>query len=286
MAIVRGCRLWEGSNSAASSDGTSVLLCLLAADPVPDCGPASFGTFRFARIRSLLCGFEAWRLFPSVPFLWTERVGKASKKAAMMRFAPTAPQRLCARTKCLASGGKGLVSRRDAEAQRRAGPRTGGFFCVSLRFLRPSVPPVIEASKSHSEPRRREGGQWAGSGVVGLRVVGGLRGWSAARAAQDRGGVWGRPPFQGSGRCRARRPRALPLAALVCPVGAWRRSGALRVGLGGGHNRDAVGYRVWIEPRVGLVPRPTLGSGTQRRWRWEGGNPAAGPPAFHLGERG
>ena len=75
-----------------------------------------------------------------------------------MRFAPTAPQRLCARTTCRASSGKGLVSRRDAETQRGTGPRTVGFFCVSLRFLRPYVPPLIEASQSHAQARRREGG--------------------------------------------------------------------------------------------------------------------------------
>ena len=82
---------------------------------------------------------------------------KASKKAATMRFAPSAPQRLCVRTTCRASGGKGLVSRRDAEAQRSAGPRTGGFFCDSLRFLRPSVPPVIEAKGSHAKQRGKGG---------------------------------------------------------------------------------------------------------------------------------
>jgi len=41
------------------------------------------------------------------------------------------------------------------------------------------------------------------------------------------------------------------------------------------HNRDAVGFRFGIKPRVGLVPRPTLGWGSQRRWRWWGRSPAA-----------
>ena len=49
---------------------------------------------------------------------WHGRAMAIVKKAGMMRFVPTAPQRLCPRTKCRASGGKGLVSRRDAEAQR------------------------------------------------------------------------------------------------------------------------------------------------------------------------
>jgi hypothetical protein len=40
-------------------------------------------------------------------------------------------------------------------------------------------------------------------------------------------------------------------------------------------NRDAVGSRVGSKPRVVLVPRPTLGSGSQRRWRWQGMEPAA-----------
>jgi hypothetical protein len=53
----------------------------------------------------------------------------------MMRFAPCAPQRLCAGTTSRASGGKGLVSRRDAEAQRGRGPRTVGSYCVSLRQI-------------------------------------------------------------------------------------------------------------------------------------------------------
>jgi hypothetical protein len=44
------------------------------------------------------------------------------------------------------------------------------------------------------------------------------------------------------------------------------RSG-VRVG-GGGHNRVAVGWVSWTGPRVGLVPRPTLGWEAQRRWRW------------------
>ena len=53
----------------------------------------------------------------------------------------------------------------------------------------------------------------------------------------------------------------------------WR-SGAFRVWLGG-HNRDAVGSRFGIRPRVGLGPRPTLGWGSQRRWRWQAKNPTA-----------
>ena len=60
----------------------------------------------------------------------------------MMRFAPSAPQRLCAGTTSRASDGKGLVSRRDAEAQRGRGPRTVGSFCVSLRFLRQTLFPI------------------------------------------------------------------------------------------------------------------------------------------------
>ena len=55
--------------------------------------------------------------------------------------------------------GKELVSRRDAEAQWGTGPRAVGSFCVSLRFLRPFIPAVIEASKSHAEAQRREGGK-------------------------------------------------------------------------------------------------------------------------------
>ena len=91
-----GCRLGEGSRRVASSDGSSVLLCLLAADPVPDCGVAIFGTFRFARIRSLLCGFEAWRLFGSVPCLWTERVGKAAKPQSLEEGRDDAFRSYCA----------------------------------------------------------------------------------------------------------------------------------------------------------------------------------------------
>ncbi len=45
--------------------------------------------------------------------------------------------------------------------------------------------------------------------------------------------------------------------------------------LGGGHNRDAVVSGVGSKPRVILVPRPTLGWGSQRRWRWQGMKPAA-----------
>jgi len=45
-----------------------------------------------ARIRSRLCGFEAWRLFP--PFRFVDRKGgqsrEAAKKATMTRFAPAA----------------------------------------------------------------------------------------------------------------------------------------------------------------------------------------------------
>jgi hypothetical protein len=60
---------------------------------------------------------------------------------------------------------------------------------------------------------------------------------------------------------------------------AWIRlrccggSGPFGFGLSGGHNRDAVGSRFGIRPRVGLVPRPTLGLGSQRRWRWQGQEP-------------
>ncbi len=39
----------------------------------------------------------------------------------------------------------------------------------------------------------------------------------------------------------------------------------------GGHNRVAVGWVLWSGPRVGLVPRPTLGWEAQRRWRWRRG---------------
>ena len=48
--------------------------------------------FRFARSRSSLCGLEASRLFPSVPFRDRQerQSRKAAKKAAMTRFSPPA----------------------------------------------------------------------------------------------------------------------------------------------------------------------------------------------------
>jgi hypothetical protein len=91
---------------------------------------------------------------------------------------------------------------------------------------------------------------------------------SPERAGQDRGcwggvdGFWwgGRPPFQGSGWCVWRRPRASPWAALVCPVGAWCRCGASS--WSGWWPQPRCGWvRVGRGPRVGLVPRPTRGLG-------------------------
>ena len=109
---------------------------------VRQCKAKSLLIRAIGEVRGFNCRFQVYGRKGQVK----PRSRKASKKAAMKRFAPSAPQRLCAGTTCRSSGGKGLVSRRDAEAQRGRGPRTVGSFCVSLRFLRQILFPIVSSS--------------------------------------------------------------------------------------------------------------------------------------------
>jgi hypothetical protein len=87
---------------------------------------AWFGTFRFARIRSLLCGFEAWRLFPSVPLLWTERVGKAAKPQSRKEGGNGAFRPLCAPAPLRENHVSGFRRKGTCLAQRRGGAEGDG----------------------------------------------------------------------------------------------------------------------------------------------------------------